>query len=258
MERVVRDWDYWAYLFRVTHRESIPDIDAYDEQLIDFILAALGLGPGDSLLDLACGSGVHGLHLAQRGLQVTGVDISPSLVAHANELAHEHGVENLGFVVGDMRDAQEASCGDVYDAVTILSQSFGFFGPEQDMAVLRAIHKALKRDGRFLLDLNDPAQLEKPYRTWRELDGGFFLSQAQYDPVTCVRTATFRYVDRQGRLNLAQEPERIWVYNLPQLTAMIAEAGLQVEAVYGKMALPLTLYGPDCRQRRLVVGKKQA
>lgn len=256
MEKIVRNWDYWAYLFRVTHRESIPGIDEYDAQLVEFIVAALNLEPGDSLLDLACGSGVHGVRLAQRGIQVTGVDISPSLVAYANELAREQGVEKVGFVVGDMRDVREASCGDVYDAVTILSQSFGFFGPEQDMQVLQAIHNALEGGGRFLLDLDDPAQLEEPRQRWRELDGGFLLSQAQYDPVTCVRTATFRYVDSQGRLNLAEEPERIWVYSLPELSAMIDKVGLQIEAVYGKMALALIPYGPDCRERRLLVGKK--
>jgi len=256
MEKIVRDWDYWAYLFRVTHRESIPGIAEYDGQLIEFVVAALNLKPGDSLLDLACGSGVHGVRLAQQGIQVTGVDISPSLVAHANELAREQGVEKVGFVVGDMRDAREASCGDVYDAVTVLSQSFGFFGPEQDMQVLRAIHNALKAGGCFLLDLNDPAQLEEPRQRWQELEGGFLLSQAQYDPVNCVRSATFRYIDSQGRLNLAEEPERIWVYSLPRLSAMIDKVGLQIEAVYGTMSLPLTPYGPDCRERRVVVGKK--
>jgi SAM-dependent methyltransferase len=253
METIVRDWDYWAYLFRVAHRESIPGIEAYDEQLIAFIMAALELQPGDELFDLACGSGVHGVRLGQGGIGVTGVDISPTLVAYASELARSKGLEGVAFIVGDMREAPcEAAC----DAVTILSHSFGFFGPEGDMAVLRVIHTALRPDGRFLLDLNEPADLEASRRRWQELDGGFLLSEARYDPATCVRTATFRYIDRQGRLNVAEEPERIRVYTLPELTQMIAAAGLQLEAVYGRVALPLTPYGADCRERRLVVGKK--
>lgn len=253
MEQVVRDWDYWAYLFRVTHRESIPGIEQYDEQLVAFIVAALELKPGDELLDLACGSGVHGVRLGQQGIGVTGVDIAPSLVAYANELAREKGVEGVAFVVGDMR---EPPCADVFDAVTILSQSFGFFGPEDDMAVLRAMRAALRPAGRFLLDLNEPGDLEAPRQRWQALNGGFLLTGAQYDPVTCVRTAAFRYIDRQGCLNVAKEPERIRVYTLPELTQMIATAGLELEAVYGRMTLPLTPYGPDCRERRLVVGRK--
>lgn len=253
MEEITRDWDYWAYLFRVTHLESIPGIQQYDEQLIAFIMAALELEPGDELLDLACGSGVHGVRLGRQGLRVTGVDISPSLVAHANDLAREWEVEHVTFVEGDMRDAP---CAGACDAVTILSQSFGFFDLEGDMAVLRAIHTALRPGGRFLLDLNEPQDLETPRQRWLELEGGFLLTRASYDPLTCVREATFRYVDRQGRVNLAQEPERIRVYTLPELQRMIGEAGMELEAVYGKMRLPLTPYGPNCRQRRLVVGHK--
>ena len=253
MEHIVRDWDYWAYLFRVTHRESIPDIERYDDQLLEFIVAALALKPGAELLDLACGSGVHGVRLGQRGLGVTGVDISPSLVAYANELAKEKGLQGVAFVVGDMR---EPPCTDTFDAVTILSHSFGFFGPEDDMAVLRAIHAALRPGGRFLLDLSEPSELQKPRRSWQELDGGFLLSEVQYDPLTCFRTTTFRYVDAAGRLNVAEEPERIRVYTMPELTQMIHAAGLTVETVYGRMALPLAPYGPDCRERCLVVGRR--
>ena len=84
-------------------------------------MAALELKSGDEVLDLGSGSGVHGLRLGQGGLGVTGVDISPSLVAHANELAREKEVHGVAFVVGDMRDPP---CASTFDAVTILSQSF--------------------------------------------------------------------------------------------------------------------------------------
>jgi SAM-dependent methyltransferase len=251
MEEIIRDWDYWAYLFRVTHRERIPDIERYDEQLVAFIMAALELKPGDELLDLGSGSGVHGVRLGQKGLGVTGVDISPSLVAYANELVREGGGEGVAFVVGDMR---EPPCANTFDAVTILSQSFGFFGPQGDLAVLKAIRAALRPGGRFLLDLNEPVDLEKAKRNWQELDGGFLLSASSYDPTTCVRTATFRYVDRDGRVNSAEEPERIRVYTLPELTQMISAAGLRLKSVYGRLALPLISYGRDCRERRMVVG----
>ena len=253
MKTIIRDWDYWAYLFRVKHRESVPAIEQYDDELIAFMMAALQLKPGDELLDLASGSGVHGVRLAQLGLGVTGVDISPSLVAHANELVREAGVEGVAFVVGDMR---EPPCADSFDAVTVLSQSFGFFGPEDDMAVLRAVRAALRPDGRFLLDLNDPAELQQPGKHWHELDGGLMLSETCYDPLTCVRSANSRYIDGDGNLNLGEELERIRVYTLPELTQLIAAAGLQVDAVYGRFALPLMPYDADCRQRRLVVGSR--
>jgi SAM-dependent methyltransferase len=233
VEQITRDWDYWAYLFRVTHRESIAGIAEYDERLIAFIMAALELQPGDELLDLACGSGVHGVRLGKEGLGVTGV----------------------AFIVGDMR---EPPCAGTFDAVTILSQSFGFFGPPDDLTVLRAVRAALRPGSRFLLDLNESTELECSRKGWQELEGGFLLSEVHYDPLACVRTSTFQYIDRDGRLNVAQEPERIRIYTLPELEGMIAATGLELEAVYGSMALPLVPYSADCHERRLVVGRRGA
>lgn len=254
MQVIVREWDYWAYLFRVTHRERIPDIEAYDDGLVDFILAALELKPGDELLDLASGSGVHGLRLGKKGIGVTGVDISPSLVAHANELVRENGVEGVACIVGDMR---EPPCASTFDAVTVLGNSFGFFRPEGDLAVLRAIERALVPGGRFLLDLNEPSSLEVVRRSWQELDGGYLLTDVDYDPLTCVRTNAFRYIDSEGRVNVPEEPEYIRVYTLPELAHMIMTAGMHLDTVYGRMDLPLTPYSAECRQRRLLVGRKQ-
>jgi SAM-dependent methyltransferase len=252
MQKVIREWDYWAYLFRVVHREAITGIDAYDDSLITFIVAALDLKPGDEILDLACGSGVHGVLLGQQGIGVTGVDISPSLVAHGNELVKETQVSGVAFIVGDMR---EPPCAGTFDAVTLLSQSFGVFGPEDDLAVLRAVRAALRPGGRFLLDLNDPGDLELKKRNWHALKDGYLLSEADYDPVTCVRTSWFRFIDSDGRLNVPGEPERIRVYSLPELRQMIMAAGLTLESVFGRFELPLTLYGPECRKRRVLVGR---
>jgi hypothetical protein len=38
MKTIVRDWNWWAYLFRVTHRQTIPHIERYDDELVAFIV----------------------------------------------------------------------------------------------------------------------------------------------------------------------------------------------------------------------------
>lgn len=38
--------------------------------------------PGQRILDVSCGTGADAVFLAQRGLQVTGIDISPGMIAH--------------------------------------------------------------------------------------------------------------------------------------------------------------------------------
>src|SRR5262249_37832690 len=63
-----------------------------------------GIPPGSEVLDVACGSGVVALTAARLGAKVTGVDLTPELVARARENAalmkleatwHEGDVEAL-------------------------------------------------------------------------------------------------------------------------------------------------------------------
>ena len=50
------------------------------EQEVEFLVGALGLGPGTRVLDVGCGPGRHSLALAARGIEVVGVDISQRFV----------------------------------------------------------------------------------------------------------------------------------------------------------------------------------
>jgi SAM-dependent methyltransferase len=262
MNRITRDWNWWAYLFRVIHRQTIPGIERYDDELIAFIVERLDLRPGDRLLDLGCGSGVHALRLAQRGIQVVGLDIAPSLVGYATDLVEKAGVAGATFVVGDMRNPQPALgllAARGYKAITILSTSFGFLGEAADRQVLENAERLLIPGGQLLLDLADPASLMLPHdKWWSELDGGYMLMEAWYDPSVCIHFGTFRYFDRDGNLNLCAEPERIRVYSLPELTTRLAEAGLARQSAYGGFDLPPQTYGANHHERLLVVGRKPA
>jgi ubiquinone/menaquinone biosynthesis C-methylase UbiE len=150
---VTHAWDWWAYQFRVVHRQGIEGIDTWDERLVAFIVHVLGLRPGERLLDLACGSGVHALRLARQGLEVVGLDIAPSLVRHCTEQAAAEGLGNVAFVEGDMR---ALSYQDEFDALVVLSTSFGFFDDGTNQQVLGSIAQALRPGGWVLLQLLDP------------------------------------------------------------------------------------------------------
>ncbi len=45
-------------------------------QEVDHVVRALGLGPGDRVLDVGCGPGRHAHELARRGVVVHGIDIA--------------------------------------------------------------------------------------------------------------------------------------------------------------------------------------
>jgi SAM-dependent methyltransferase len=257
MNTITRDWNWWAYLFRVIHRKTIPRIERYDDELVAFIVETLDLRPGDRVLDLGCGSGVHALRLAQRGIQVVGLDIAPRLVEYATDLAREENVPGATFVVGDMRDPQAALGEQPFNTVIILGTTLGFFDEAGNRAALDGAARALAPGGQLFLELSDPATLMLPReKWWLELDGGYVLMEAWYDPATCIRCGTFRYIDRDGNVNVCGEPERVRVYSLPELTALLRDAGFSLRAAYGSASLPPRPYGERHHDRMIVVGRK--
>ncbi len=95
---------------------------------VDGIVSLLGLDAGARVLDLACGHGRHAIPLAKRGFDVTGYDLSEVFLERARAGAEAEGVTNI-------------------------FTAFGYFeDPEDDVKTLRAIWKALRPGGRFLLE----------------------------------------------------------------------------------------------------------
>ncbi len=251
---VTHDWDWWAYQFRVVHRQGVASIDFWDDRLIAFVIPVLDLKPGERLLDLACGSGVHALEFARRGLEVVGLDIAPSLVRYCTEQAAAEGLDNVTFVEGDMR---ALTYQEEFDALVILSTSFGFFDDEANQRVLEGIARALKPGGRLLLQLSDPHTFVERQRQryyWQERPEGIYWTESQFDPTTCISHGFFRFTDNDGVTHLWDDHESVRLYTLPELRLMFDRANLEIGDVYGDILLSPTPYGPDYHQEMIVVG----
>lgn len=59
----------------------------YPDELIDFVVTTAGLAPGPAVLEIGCGTGQLTRPLARRGLDVTAIDLSPSMAAAARRRA---------------------------------------------------------------------------------------------------------------------------------------------------------------------------
>ena len=64
----------------------------------------IGVNTGETWLDLGCGDGTTALPAAQRGANVTGVDIAANLIAAGRRRAESLGLPNIRFEEGDAAD----------------------------------------------------------------------------------------------------------------------------------------------------------
>jgi SAM-dependent methyltransferase len=59
----------------------------YPDELIDFVVTTAGLAQGSAVLEIGCGTGQLTRPLVRRGLDVTAIDLSPSMAAAARRRA---------------------------------------------------------------------------------------------------------------------------------------------------------------------------
>lgn len=111
------------------------------EQEVGFLVEALGLAPGDRVLDVGCGPGRHAHALAQRHITVVGVDISETFTA----LARSGAPKGASFVRADARRLPVAP-GSFDAAISLCQGGFGLLDAD-DVLVLDAMARAVKRGG---------------------------------------------------------------------------------------------------------------
>ena len=104
------------------------------------------LQPGERVLDLGCGAGTDSLVAALMvgpGGRVTGIDMTPEMLAKARAAAGELAVENVEFVEGE---AEQLPFGDASFDVVISNGVIDLI-PDKD-AVFAEIHRVLADGGR--------------------------------------------------------------------------------------------------------------
>lgn len=121
----------------------------------DALVRAIGVAPGERVLDLGCGDGTTALPAAQLGADVLGVDIAANLVRAGRVRAQEAGLANCRFQEGDA-----SALDDLADASFDLSVSiFGAMFAPRPLDVARELVRVTRRGGRIVMGNwipNDP------------------------------------------------------------------------------------------------------
>jgi len=101
----------------------------------DLVKVSLGkmVNPGDTILDMGCGTGITSKFMGQLGANVTAVDISPKLIAYAQK---QYKQRNVKYYVGDITSMTLK--GKTYDGI-VLVDVFEHIDPKYTDAVLNTI-----------------------------------------------------------------------------------------------------------------------
>lgn len=126
-----------AYVTSAVHAAG-PDLVA--------MVATAALTGVEHVLDIGSGAGHAACALAPRAASVTGIDVTPEMVAVASALAREKGLANVAFEAGDVANLPFPDAR--FDLVSSRLSAHHYADPR---AALREVSRVLKPGGRFLL-----------------------------------------------------------------------------------------------------------
>ncbi len=208
------------------------DVD-YDA-VVDFyfeILVREGLKPRTAV-DLACGTGSVTKRLAEKGLQIIGVDLSEEMLTAAQEKCMEMECPPL-FVRQNLRDLTLPRGVDL--AVCALDSLDYITEPADCAQAIRRIYRALNPGGIFIFDVNTPEKL-------RAMDGQVFLDETEdtycvwrgeFDKEANICSYGMDLFRRQGDVwHRSFEEHREYAYSREQLTDYLRAAGFTKIEVY--------------------------
>lgn len=217
-----KDWFNSPYYHMLYFNRDDREAKAFIDKLIEYLKPA----PGARMLDVACGKGRHSIQLANKGFDVTGIDLSWDSINEA--LQHES--ETLHFYRHDMRLPFWIN---YFDYAFNFFTSFGYFKTrrENDDAV-RTIAQAIRNNGFFVMDYLNVHYAE---------DHLVHQSEKQIDDVNFIITKWFDETHFYKKITVEddclKEPlvftEKVSKFSLGDFTEMFAYQGLQIQEVFG-------------------------
>lgn len=189
-----------------------------------------------TVVDLACGTGSLTVKLAQRGYEVTGVDLSPDMLAVAADKCGELEAPPL-LLCQDMSRLRLMAPA---DAVVCCLDSLNYVTrPAAVQRTFRRVWEALRPGGLFLFDIRTPAML-------RGMDGQICLDERP--DVYCVWRGAFSrkrniltydmdlfFAGPHGTWSREEEVHEEYAYEPAELAQWLSEAGFEKLRQYGEL-----------------------
>lgn len=231
---------YYHLLYK--HRDT-AEASTFIDNLLDFLKP-----PGNAkILDLACGRGRHAIYLAQKGFDITGLDLSEENIAHAKAFTQE----NLHFFVHDMREVFRH---DAFDYVFNLFTSFGYFeDPHENQRVITHMADMLKPGGKLVLDFINAEMVPQGESVFHEVIEGtdFYIRKIRNGNVVTKEITVSPLHGVEVPKNYREE---LYLFSLQDFEQFFREAGLSIKNIFGDYQLHT--FVPGQSQRLILIGEK--
>jgi ubiquinone/menaquinone biosynthesis C-methylase UbiE len=174
-------------------RQAVPFSTAKpiaSDAALQLLVETSGAGPGDTVLDVACGGGLVVCAFAKVVRHATGIDLTPAMLDRARTLAQEQGLTNVTWRQGEALPLPFPD-----GAFTIVVSRFTFHHFLDPLGVLREMARVCAPGGRVLVADTD----------------------ASADP---VKAAEF------NRMEKLRDPSHVRAMPAAELRALFPRAGL--------------------------------
>ena len=249
---MVAPTDWWQTFF------SGPFVDWWlmatpaeqTRQEADFIVESLDVPAPARLLDVPCGGGRHCLALAERGYDMTGVDLSSDFLAAARRQSAERHYK----VHWEQREMRDLPWSAEFDGAYSLGNSFGYLDDAGNAAFLKSVATSLKPGARFVLETGYVTEALLPVlqeRSWYPMGDLLLLSQRRYDPTEGrlhVEYTAIRGTQIEKRTMSAR------IYSYREVVGLLEDAGFAGVLGYGSLTREPFKLGST---RALLIGTKR-
>jgi SAM-dependent methyltransferase len=212
--------------------------DEHNDADVEVIVSTLGLRAGETVLDAPCGHGRISNRLAQRGLQVVGVDSAKLFLERARAAG-----TTAEYRYGDIRSLPVEG---PFDAALSWFTSFGYFDDDENRLVLSEYRRVLRPGGRLLIDMHNHDEFVRrftpaPFGSSVRVGKDVMLDVSKFDCST-GRIETDRTLVRDGQVRDLHFAVR--VPTIPELHEWLLTAGFSTVAFTARDGKEPSIFRP--------------
>lgn len=207
--------------------------DAPYDQWVTFVLNRLEEYniEGNTLLDLACGTGELSVRFAERGFKVTGADLSSDMLTVAKSKAEDQGVD-IPFFEQDMSQLEGLG---PFHIIGIFCDSLNYLqSEEQVINTFLSAYQNLHKGGILFFDVHSIFKMNEIFlnQTYTQIDEHIAYIwnsfQGEY-PNSVEHELTFFVQDQKdGKYNRIDEFHEQRTFSVEQYSYWLTEAGFEI------------------------------